>query len=163
MATIHKLLTDGHLVDINAPLSRREFQNRWFYALPSFVAWMREDLPNLKTGRLNATETPGEQLDYILYRWITGREIRYERMFKDLSPSKDEVWEFKTADLRVFGWMVEKRKFVAVLGDYADLYKPPNQKASYSNAKLKVMRARDNLDLDEPKFITGVYDAIVNL
>jgi hypothetical protein len=163
MATIHKLLTSGDLVDIVVPLSRKEFQSRWFYALPSFADWVSEVLPDLKTGRLNATETPAEQLDNILYKWIAGKEIRYERMFKDLSPKEDEVWEFKTADLRVFGWMVEKRKFVAVLGGYADFYKQPNQKSSYVNAKLEVLKARENLNLDEPKFITGVYDDIVNL
>lgn len=163
MATIHKLLTDGQLINIIVPLDRRDFQNRWIYALPSFVEWMQKILPHLQTGRLNASETPEEQLDNILYKWIAGKEIRYEKMFKDLSPSKDEVWEFKTADLRIFGWMVEKGKFVAVLGGYTDLYKPPNQKASYDAAKSKVILARNNLDLDEPKFISGVYDDIIGV
>ena len=163
MATIYKLLADGQLVNITVPLNRRDFQNRWIYALPSFVVWMTDVLPRLQTGRLNASETPEEQLDNILYKWITGKEIRYERMFKDLSPREDEVWEFKTADLRVFGWMVEKRKFVAVLGGYTDLYKPPNRMASYNTAKSKVILARNNLDLDEPKFISGVYDDIIGV
>jgi hypothetical protein len=163
MATVHKLLADGQLIDITVPLDRREFQFRWIYALPSFAEWMKEVLPKLQTGRLNASETPEEQLDNILYKWITGKEIRYERMFKDLSPREDEVWEFKTADLRIFGWMVEKRKFVAVLGGYTDSYKPPNQKASYDAAKSKVISARNKLDLNEPKFISGVYDDIIGV
>jgi hypothetical protein len=157
MATIHTLLKDGVLVNITVPLGRNEFQNRYIYGLPSFIEWMNRDLPNLEAGRLRSTETPAEQLDNIFYRWVTGKEIRYDKMFKDLMPRGDEVWELKTADLRVFGWMVEKSKFIAVLGDYADFYKSRNPRASYESAKAKVISARDNIKLNEPKFITGVY------
>ena len=162
MATIHKLLADGQLIDITVPLDRREFQFRWIYALPTFVEWKNSELPMLQQGRLKATETPEEQFDNILFKWIVGKEIRYGTMFKDLSPIGDEVWELKTVDLRIFGWMFQKDKFVAVFGDYADNYKPPSRRSSYNVAMAKVVSARKKLDLDQPKFITGVYDDIVS-
>lgn len=162
MATILKLLAGNQLFNITVPLKRSEFQSRWVYALPTFVDWKSVELPKLQQGRLKATETPEEQFDNILFKWITGKEIRYGAMFKDLSPIGDEVWELKTVDLRIFGWMFHKDKFVAVFGDYADNYKPPSRKASYNVAMAKVVSARKKLDLDQPKFITGVYDDIVS-
>ncbi len=162
MATIHRLLAEKQLFDITVPLGRREFQSRRIYALLTFVDWKDNELPRLQPGRLRATETPEEQFDNILFKWISGKEIRYGTMFKDLSPIGDEVWELKTVDLRIFGWMFQKDTFVAVFGDYADNYKPPNLRSSYSVAMAKVVGARKKLDLDEPKFITGVYDDIVS-
>jgi hypothetical protein len=133
------------------------------YGLPEFVKWLDEELPKLVPGRLRATETPQEQLDNLFYRWVSGKRIIYDRMFKDLMPMSDEVWEMKTVDLRIFGWLYKPCVFVAVFGDYADLYKPPNVKASYEAARRRVMQVRDNLDLDEPKFATGVFDDLVHV
>jgi hypothetical protein len=81
---------------------------------------MTNDVPKLETGRLNSSLTPSEQLDDILHTWIAGEQVRYSRMFQDLMPAEDEVWEMKTADLRIFGWMYLPRYFIAVFGDYAD-------------------------------------------
>ena len=82
-------------------------------------------------------------------------------MFKDLMPIRDEVWEMKTADIRVFGWMYRPRVFIAVFGDCADTYKGKSATASYEVAKRRVVRERDRLDLDDPKFTPGVFDDLV--
>lgn len=164
MATINTLLGDqGPLTDIQVPLRRHEYQRRWVHGSHEFVRWILEDVPKLQQGRLNAHDTPQEQLDQILYRWIAGKQIAYSRMFKDLMPGRDEVWELKTADLRVFGWLAERCRFIAVLGDYADHYKGPNRRRSYETARQFVVQYRDRLDLDEPKFVTGNFDALVDV
>jgi plasmid maintenance system antidote protein VapI len=114
------------------------------------MGWLRADLDSLVQGRLKASDTPKEQLYNWLRRWITGKTIRYDTMFKDLMPMKDEVWEAKTVDLRVFGWMYRRRIFIASLPDYADLYKGSNARRSYSVAGDMVKVERNNIDLDEP-------------
>src|SRR5690606_40181291 len=63
-------------------------------------------------------------------------------LFKDLMPRSDEVWELKTADLRIFGWLYRPRKFIAVVGGYADDYKGAHNKQNYEDAKRKVLRCR---------------------
>ena len=73
-------------------------------------------------------------MDDRLYRWATGKEILYTRHFQDLVPRSDEVWEMRTADIRIFGWMYCPLKFIAVFGDYADLYK--------GATRTRVMRRR---------------------
>ncbi|HWN49995.1 MAG TPA: hypothetical protein VNO18_09230 [Xanthobacteraceae bacterium] len=122
MATLDILLDRQELVRILVPTDG-EPRMRWVYGFPNFREWLAVELPRLVPGRLQAADPPVEQVDDILYRWITGKEILYTRQFKDLTPMADEIWEMKTADIRIFGWMYQPRKFIAVFGDYADLYK----------------------------------------
>ena len=162
MATLSTLLTSKVLFEVKVPLKRSEFPSRHIFGFPEFITWLRDDLPKLEPGRLKVADPPRDQLDDLLHVWITGRTIKYRKMFQDLMPMEDEVWELKTIDLRVFGWMYQPRNFIAVFGDYADLYKPPNRKKSYHDAKAKVLAARNNLDLDQPKYAQGVtFDELV--
>lgn len=163
MATLPILTkrTPPALHKIEVPLDCGEEPERLIYGLPEFLRWIKEDLPSLETGRLKAADTPHEQLDNILYRWIAGKDVAYGRMFKDLMPGPEEIWEMKTADLRVFGWMYRPRIFIAVFGDYADFYKGQNAPASYTTARTRVKNARNSLDIDEPKFTAGNFDDLV--
>jgi hypothetical protein len=161
MATIHTLAgAGGPLTLVAVPLGR-ERPLRSIYGLNRFTDWMANELPNLQTGRLKGKETPQQQLDFRLYQWISGRPIVYDRMFNDLMPHTDEIWEMKTLDVRVFGWMHRPLIFVAVFGDYADLYKGRTATRSYETAKADVIAARGRLDLDLPKFTGGTFDELV--
>jgi hypothetical protein len=62
------------------------------------------------------------------------------------------VWELKTADVRLFGWFHQFDCFVGVVIDLK--YRVQEYKL-YSGYMGEVIRFRDNLDLDEPKFIPG--------
>jgi hypothetical protein len=163
MATLHILAgrAPPALHKIEVPLDRGEQPERLIYGFPEFTRWITEDLPSLETGRLKAADKPREQLDNVLYRWIAGKDVAYGKMFKDLMPGREEVWEMKTADLRVFGWMYRPRIFIAVFGDYADSYKGRNPSANYTTARNWVKTARDSLDIDRPKFATGSFDDLV--
>jgi hypothetical protein len=123
MATIHRLIERGELVGITVPLKRREQPGRYIYGFPRFKSWLSDELPTLEPGRLQAEDSPKGQMDYRLYQWITDRPMTYGKMFKDLMPKDAEIWEMKTVDLRVFGWLYKPKIFIAVFGDYADLYK----------------------------------------
>jgi len=136
---------------------------RWIYGFPEFQNWLQNTLPTLDTGRLQAPDPPQEQVDNIFYRWATGKEIRYSRQFQDLMPGSDEVWEMKTADIRIFGWMYRPLKFIAVFGDYADLYKGKNKSRTYEDARRRVVRERNSLNLDAPKHATGKFDELVRV
>jgi hypothetical protein len=143
------------------PLNRDDQHHRLMYGFPRFITWLTQELPSLQAGRMRSSDTPYEQVDNIIYRWIAGKEIIYDRMFKDLMPMIEEVWELKTVDTRIFGWMYRPRIFIAVFGDYADLYKGRNVSATYVSARNQVKDARAGLDIDEPKFATGHFDDLV--
>jgi hypothetical protein len=164
MATISTLVSQtGALVEIKVPLDTGDALKRRIYGLPSFKEWLDDDLRKMETGRHQAADSPSEQVDYILYRWITGGHINYSRQFKDLMPQKDEVWEMKTVDVRIFGWIYRPLNFIAVFGDYADLYKSVRRSRSYEDARKKVIFERNRLLLDEPKFIGGSFDDLVSI
>ncbi|SRR6266498_3964023 len=149
---------------IRIPLGRGDFDEREFYALPSYMNEAANVVPNLQPGRLNAPLTPLEQLDDILHKWITGKRMRYGKWLNDLTPHSSETWELKTADLRIFGWIYRPKIFVGAFIGYTDDYKrqgrqPP--KESYDDARDRVVQIRNRLDLDEPKFTAGAFDALV--
>jgi hypothetical protein len=148
---------------IEVPLEAGEMPRRLLYGIPDFISWLTNELPCLQPGRLKASETPQEQIDYRFYQWIAGHEIKYDRMFKDLMPSQDEVWELKTVDIRVFGWIYRPCVFISVLGDYADLYKGSRATNNYSTAINEVKRTRQLIELDEPKYTGGTFDALVRV
>lgn len=105
--------------------------------------------------------TPAQQLTERLRQWMAGEPMAYGPMFHDMDPSSDEVWELKTADLRVFGWMYRPCEFIAVCGGYADDYKPPTKIKNYADDRRKVVKARNELPLDGKKFVTGGFDDLV--
>jgi hypothetical protein len=161
MATIDTLVASGGLIDIKVPLERGELPHRLVYGYPDFRDWLENEVPKMTCGRLNADEPPCIQVDNRLHQWISGKRIVYSTHFKDLSPLKDEVWELKTADTRVFGWMHRPCVFIAVFGDAADLYKYPTRRKSYEDARAKVISARDRINLDHPKLTGGTFDDLV--
>jgi hypothetical protein len=163
MATITILEARGALIRVTVPLGPGEDELREIYGFPELIAWMRHTLPRLVAGRLRAADSPKEQFDNMLYRWNAGKMIIHGRMFKDLMPMADEVWEQKTADLRMFGWMYRPRIFIGVFADYADDYKGKRAKKNYGDAKKRVLEARERIDLDEPKFQKGKFDELVCL
>jgi len=87
--------------------------------------------------------------------------MSYGPMFHDMDPSSDQVWELKTADLRIFGWMYRPREFIAVCGGFADDYKLPTKTKNYADDRRAVVEARNALPLDDPKYATGDFNELV--
>jgi hypothetical protein len=161
MATLARIDT---ITKITVRLRWGEFEEREFHALPSFMLFIQEKLPALQQGVLGAKETPQQQLDTVLRKWITGRPMQQGRMFSALRPARDHVWEMKTVDLRIFGWLYRPKVFVAAFAGFTDDYKEQNgnrPKETYDAARRRVVWIRDRIDLDPPPFATGAYDALV--
>jgi hypothetical protein len=161
MVTFAKLVEQRAIIRVKLRLGRNQFDERELYAYPDCLMWMKAEVPNMVTGRVRSSFTPAEQLITRLLQWITGKPMVYGRMFQDLLPRSDEVWELKTADLRIFGWMYRPRKFVAVRGGYADDYKEPTKIKNYADDRNAVLEARHALPLDGDKFVTGDFDDLV--
>jgi hypothetical protein len=152
------------LTRIRIPLKRGEFDEREFHAMPSLVRFLEEILPSAKTGVVEAAETPAAQMDTLLRKWNSGKPMAYSRAFSNLKPTARGVWEMKTADLRVFGWLWRPKVFIATFAGLADDYKPQDgnpPKESYAEARDRVVWTRDRLGLDPPNFVTGAYNALV--
>jgi hypothetical protein len=161
MTTFDRLILDRMLIRVTRHLPRGQFHERKFYAYPECLEWMRNEVPQMVTGRIKSDFTPYEQLMERLRQWMAGDPMAYGPMFHDMEPATDEVWELKTADLRIFGWMYQPREFIAVRGGFADDYKEPTKTKNYADERREVIRARDALPLDGAKFVRGDFDELV--
>jgi hypothetical protein len=161
MATFPTLLKEKRLIPVVVRLRSGQFPERKIYAFPECVEWMRREVPKMSTGRIGSHFTPQEQLVERFRQWIAGEPMQYGPWFHDMEPSTDDVWELKTADLRIFGWMYLRRQFIAVRGGYADDYKEPTKTKNYADERREVVKARDALPLDGEKLVRGSFDGLV--
>lgn len=150
MATFVKLCEQGDLVlyeldDDAAPATRV------FFAAPKLVKWWGETLPHL-TSEKPQDITPQEQADALMENYVSGRRMQFMKQFKPLRYHGLGVWEMKTTDLRIFGWFQSVDHFVGVAANMAGIIKASNMYYGYCDA---VVRFRDALDLDEPKYVVG--------
>jgi hypothetical protein len=161
MATFDTLLRQKRLIPVVMRLRSGQFPERKIYAFPKCVEWMRNEVPAMVTGRIGSDFTPQEQLVERFRQWIAGEPMHYGPWFHDMDPNTDEVWEMKTHDLRIFGWMYLPKQFIAVRGGYTDDYKDPTKKKIYADDRREVVKARDALPLDGDKFVRGDFNGLV--
>jgi hypothetical protein len=159
MATIDSLVGNG-LVRVTVPLGPTDGETiRRVFAFPELDAWIRADVPNLQI-EAGAALSPKEELDDLLFNYISSKgQLRYDKMFKDLMPASDEIWELKTWQLRIFGWFCRKDDFVGVFGKRKVEMKP---RGAYDEAKARVIAARNALPLDAPKFVGGTIKNVIS-
>jgi hypothetical protein len=151
MATLEHLADNDKLIRHDPGLEDDEFPERYIYFAPDFDAQLDA---LAQVGCLHGrNRTPYEQADQILYDFIIGRRLAYGSEYHPLDPLAHHTWEFKTPDLRLFGWFPKRRHFVIVCREFKDNLK---KFADYAPHIQRVVDFRNALDLDEPKAVTGV-------
>lgn len=153
MATIIQLTLppEEKLVKLEAQLEAREQEFRAIYVSQKLRERLCNDLPAWRS-QWNLSETPQEQVSALVSRFISGEGLIFDYNFNVLHPYKDGVWELKTADVRLFGWFHKCDCFV---GAFIDETWRIKQHDLYAGYRGEVIRFRNALDLDEPKFIPG--------
>ena len=154
MPTLTKLIDDGQLVRIEIELEGA-LPWRTLLGTPDFVRWLDEELPKLETTIVGGDLTPEEQVYAIFYDYVTGAHIQFhtdDRRFKKLNPLNHNVWELKTLDLRVFGWVLAKDCFICTYGKMKDELELMN---SYGRYVALTVGWRNKCGLDKPNVVTG--------
>ncbi len=160
MTTLSKLVADGVVVRIEVQLDGEELAWRELYAYPAagrqnyFVPWLRDTLPTMRS-QVGAEDSPEEQVYGLLVLYVTGKRLNSGRMYSPLRPDAKGAWELKTVDVRIFGWFHRRDCFIAVFADDATHIHEHGLHAGYRD---EVVRLRDGLDLDEPKFVGGTNE-----
>jgi hypothetical protein len=152
MATLSELADQDQVVHrIMVPLGPGKSAWRSLYGSTEFLGWLEKTLPSIPNGALASPLTPFEQV-YALFRdYLIGTPFLDDRRFHALSRTPDLfVWEFKTPDIRIFGWFVQMDRFVCSFGDSKDDVEKYDRHGLYM-AKTDYFRAK--LDLDPPKLI----------
>lgn len=151
MATLSALDDRGELHRLDPGLPARVQEERIVYLSERMRRWIEEKLPDLGS-TWNIETSPLEQFVELVETFCSGKELAYEQRFHALRYRGGGMWELKTADLRVFGWFNCKDCFVAHCADTADRIKEHKLYHGYCG---DVERFRNDLDLDEPKYIPG--------
>lgn len=161
MATLKELEDSGLLVRIEVELNMGELPWRRVFGTQDFLKWLDEVLPTLTTTVIGGDTEPIEQVDAVFHEYIIGRHLDENHHFKPLSWTPDwSIWEFKTPDIRIFGWLVEKDAFVCAFGDMKDEIELMKKYGAYI-AKTKYVR--DQLPLNEPKYVASKeYDDVLS-
>jgi hypothetical protein len=151
MATIIELKKRRQLIKLDAGLEDNEQEYRAIYALPVTLPFFENDIKTLKS-QWNVEVSPLQQLDALLEVFCSGETLTFGSHFKPLNHLNDGIWELKTPDLRLFGWFPYKDCFILGAIDTAFKVKSYNLYAGHANV---VAHFRGQLELDEPKFVTG--------
>ncbi|MCG6121304.1 MAG: hypothetical protein MEP57_01155 [Microvirga sp.] len=161
MATILDLEQDEALIAISVPLDGAEQTWRRLYGTPDFVNWLDGELPQLRTTVVGGETQPYDQVDAIFHEYCVGEAMQFDRRFKKLSRTPDEfVWEFKTPDIRIFGWIPMRDVFVCTFGAMKDEIEMMNL---YGRYIARTIFVRNALDLDEPKYVASAeYDDVLS-
>lgn len=151
MPTIVELAANGALEFFAPELGHRRQTSRLVYLKPGVMDWIEEHLPDAQSDCFSEI-TPVEQLDEILNAFCAGESLVHERQMKILHHRIHGVWELKTPDLRLFGWFPKKDVFVCTAINFKRLIRDHSLYQGYVGAAVHF---RENLDLNEPKFIPG--------
>jgi hypothetical protein len=152
MTTLTHLVAEGKLIKHVPLLDRDQMPKRFAYFAPEVVHWLRRTLSTSRSDR-GRVLSPIEEVEVLLRDFAAGRPMAYSLDYRKLDPLTQHIWELKSIDVRLIGWFPRQATFVAVCGRLkkdiprARLYGPCIQHAVWF---------RDNLDLDLPKFISGV-------
>lgn len=138
---------------VRAPIALRQHlqPERTLLMTPLCTEWYSTELPQIPAF-WNTEVSPKDQIDALLEAYIAkSDQIRNDYDIKSLRPAEG-IWEFKTADIRVFGWFWQPDVFIAACGGDANETKIRNLYPGYINQTIRLC---SGLDLDLPKAIPG--------
>lgn len=151
MATLQELAANDTVHKIDADLRPGVQPERILYVTPGLADWLQTILPTLES-TWHIELSPLEQVAMLVEDFCSGKPLVVGQRFRSLKPARKAVWELKTPDVRIFGWFVFRDCFLGVKADLADRIKLYDLYGGYMG---EVERSREEIDLDDPKFIEG--------
>jgi hypothetical protein len=151
MATVPQLCEEGRLVKLDCGLEDDEQEFRAIYMSGRLKDWIEQILPTLGS-TWDIETSPLQQLDALLWVFGSGDILTFDWQFKPLNALGNGIWELKTADLRLFGWFAQRDVFIAVDADTKERIRELKMYRPYQD---QAVRFRDQLPLDDPKFVSG--------
>lgn len=140
-----------------------ELECRVLYAVARVIENLEKVLDEVRPLKVNSRkrttgrQTPREQLDDIFHQFISGKNMNFYPQAHSMRPPECAVWELKSDDLRVFGWFW--RKGIFIISDIASAKETKTLKR-YDEYRDRAVALREQLKLDEPKFLSGGYDDV---
>lgn len=162
MSTVETLIASGELDRIEVDLPARNQLVRTFLGAKAF----RDELPALLElpKKKYSQDTHMEQFYAIMVKYLSGQRMSVLPSWEDikiLSPVVDGIWEFRTLDIRMFGWFSAVDTFIAHRVLDKDFVQ--NHKLSTGLATATAYY-RSTLGLDPPVFVASdrIQDVVSN-
>lgn len=153
MATLEELEREKLLIRFRPQrLARHEFEDRQLWCYPEVVEWLLVELPKYEAFYAE-NQAPQLQARALMKSFVLGHEFIEERMFWKMRPYEDDVFELKSADIRLFGWFVRPKVFVVACCDVFESVHA--EKGVHAKHRDSVVGKRSLLPLDEPKYAQG--------
>lgn len=152
MSTLLSLADQGVIERLKIELEPRDQIMRRLYARKEAV----DDLRNNIRGALpdwHRELSPAEQVYDIFVQFVAGHRMDWPGDFHVLHRHEDGIWELRPTDVRIFGWFPERDAFLVT---NVDMKAKVVSQGLYPYYCREAILYRDNLDLDEPKFLAGV-------
>jgi hypothetical protein len=155
MATIVELATpSGALVKLDIGLDDDQQEFREIYISQKLAGQFVNVLPAMPSKHDLKEQSPQQQVDARTAQFVAGEPLAFDTHFNVLRSHGQGVWELKTADVRIFGWFARKDCFIGVVMADATFVKTHDL---YRGFIGEVVRFRNELNLDEPKFLRGEH------
>lgn len=152
MATLDELEARGTLTKLGVRLTFPDRNRRSLYVLPQVKNWIRNELKDLVSFETSDI-SPLMQARALFKMFISGESLSEGTEFRLMQPLESDIYELKSADLRFFGWFYRPAIFIAVAADTMErVHSVAGLSSAYRNA---VSAARNEIDLDPPKYIEG--------
>ncbi|MFC0239162.1 hypothetical protein [Rhodopseudomonas telluris] len=152
MSTIQHLVDSGALIRIEVDLAAGEQPARLLYGTPGFIEWLGTLLAGAEPPQRLGDATVAEQVDALFYAFTAGKQMIYTRQFRVIRVEPNAVWEFKTPDVRIFGWFLQKDCFAAVFGDWTNRVKDHDL---YRGYRISIRRIRRELGVEDNLCVKG--------
>ncbi len=148
MATLIELCEQKVLTKIDINLGPKEFEDRRIYVFAPVISFIRDKLRQAESF-YPENAPPEQQLRTLLKMFITGADLSVWEHFHIMRPAGLDIFELKTADLRMFGWVYRPGVFLATnMATFREVHTLNNHVVYRDEA----VRMRDEVDLDAPKF-----------
>lgn len=153
MTTLTKLVEDEALKPLTVFLDGAEQPLRCIYGTQEFIEWL-ENVEETQPEHSLSPMTLTEQIDAMFYEYISGQSMNWDKRFKQLNNTPNHhIWQFKTPDLRMFGWIPQKDHFILAYGELKETLVKLN---SYETRMAQTKHVRDDiLNLSEPIHVTS--------
>ncbi|KAJ03311.1 hypothetical protein [Sulfitobacter mediterraneus] len=155
MATIEDLVKEKILIRIGGNLLRHEMPQRAMLATAEVVDWIKGNLDDLQSdGYVEGASTPKMQAAALFRSFVRGDNPVAFKLPRVMVPREEWVWEFRTDDLRFFGWFYRKGCFV-ITG--VNTKENCRDRGLYHGYQTECIRWRGSVDLDPPVVTEGEH------
>lgn len=119
MATVDSLEAAGVLFPVGVRIIPPEKPIRHFSGTERCKDWIANVFTTDPASPDGLEESPKLQLRNRFKQFQTGKPLVFDIEFHPLIPGEKNIWEIKTADVRIFGFFNKIDLFVGVIADYA--------------------------------------------